>query len=88
MPISYRRVLLSPLLYATVYIFTQFAECTCIDCKLNGITKEIVNLIIYQNSENHSGRIWHQAPLPCRKILPSMAVDLNTTLPNSEMQEM
>jgi hypothetical protein len=31
--ISYRGVLLSTLLHATVYIFTQFAECTGTDCK-------------------------------------------------------
>jgi hypothetical protein len=32
-PISYREALLSSLLYAIVYIFTQSAECTGIDCK-------------------------------------------------------
>jgi hypothetical protein len=34
-PISYRGALLSALLRATVYVFTQFAECTGTDCKLN-----------------------------------------------------
>jgi hypothetical protein len=32
-PISYRGELLSTLLHATVYVFTQFAECTGTDCK-------------------------------------------------------
>jgi hypothetical protein len=32
-PISYRGALLSTLLHATVYVFTQFAECTSTDCK-------------------------------------------------------
>jgi hypothetical protein len=32
-PISYREALLSTLLHATVYVFTQFAECTSTDCK-------------------------------------------------------
>jgi hypothetical protein len=32
-PISYTGVLLSTLLHATVYVFTQFAECAGTDCK-------------------------------------------------------
>jgi hypothetical protein len=32
-PISYRGVLLSTLLHAIVYVFTQFAKCTGTDCK-------------------------------------------------------
>jgi hypothetical protein len=35
--ISYRGVLVSTLLHATVYVF---AECTSTDCKLNGSTKK------------------------------------------------
>jgi hypothetical protein len=31
--ISYRGVLLSTLLHATVYVFTQFADCTGTDCR-------------------------------------------------------
>jgi hypothetical protein len=31
--ISYRGALLSTLLHATVFVFTQFAECTSTDCK-------------------------------------------------------
>jgi hypothetical protein len=38
-PISYRGALLSTLLHAIVYVFTQSAECTGTDCKWNGITK-------------------------------------------------
>jgi hypothetical protein len=41
-PISYRGVLLSTLLHATVYVFTQFAECTNTDCKEKGIKKIIL----------------------------------------------
>jgi hypothetical protein len=37
-PISYRGVLVSTLLHATVYIFRQSAECTSTDCKYNSIT--------------------------------------------------
>jgi hypothetical protein len=32
-PISYRGALLSTLLYVTVYVVTQFSECTITDCK-------------------------------------------------------
>jgi hypothetical protein len=32
--------LLSTLLHVTVYVYTQFAECTGTDCKWNGITKK------------------------------------------------
>jgi hypothetical protein len=32
-PLSYRGALLSTLLHANVYVFTQFAECTSRDCK-------------------------------------------------------
>jgi hypothetical protein len=30
----------STLLHATVYVFTEFAECISTDCKLNRITKK------------------------------------------------
>jgi hypothetical protein len=44
---TYRGVLLNTLLHAIVYVlyvfFTQFAECSNTDCKLNGITK--INII-------------------------------------------
>jgi hypothetical protein len=36
--ISYRGALLGTLLHATAYVYTQFAECTGTDCKLNKIT--------------------------------------------------
>jgi hypothetical protein len=32
-PISYRGALLSTLLHATVYVFTEFVDCTSTDCK-------------------------------------------------------
>jgi hypothetical protein len=38
--ISCSGALLSTLLHATVYVLTQFAECTGTDCKQNGITKQ------------------------------------------------
>jgi hypothetical protein len=49
-PISCRGALMSTLLHANVYVFTQFAECTCTDCKQNRIT------------ENMNGGIWFQCP--------------------------
>jgi hypothetical protein len=42
-PIGYRLVLVSTLLHATVYILTQFAECTGTDCKWNGIANKKKN---------------------------------------------
>jgi hypothetical protein len=42
-PSSYRGALVSTLLHATVYLVTQFADCTGTDCKQNGIkTKNIL----------------------------------------------
>jgi hypothetical protein len=39
--VSYIGELLSTLLHTLVYVvFTQFAECTGIDCKLHGITEK------------------------------------------------
>jgi hypothetical protein len=39
-PISYRGALLSTLLHATVYVYTQFAECTSTDWKYKSISKK------------------------------------------------
>jgi hypothetical protein len=52
-PISYRGALLSTLLHATVYVFTQFAECTGTDCKQNGITDNMNGGIRFQCQTAH-----------------------------------
>jgi hypothetical protein len=44
-PNSYKGALLSTLLHATVYVYTQFAECTGTDCKLIGIIRKIKEII-------------------------------------------
>jgi hypothetical protein len=37
-PIKYSGVLLNTLLHATIYVYTQFAECTAKKLKLHGLS--------------------------------------------------